>query len=110
MNEHREKFILVLSNIEFTFREESELLEFARTIFRYAEDKKGLYEEVMTHTTDLIISLCKPEGNNNKEEEQVLMLKGLGLVSKAYGPVYDPDQEIFKILEDNNGLIEQTLM
>jgi hypothetical protein len=62
-------------------------------------DRRQLYEAIMSDSYQHVIQIAS-HGTDDSEFDSIAILKSLKVISEKYGPIYDPDQEIFKLEED----------
>ena len=90
------------SGLEYRFDDRKTLTDFVDSMFTYCINRRELYECLMTDTLDHVLQFASDLASQN---ESVAMLRSLQVISELYGKTYDPDQEIFQVVKDNNNIL-----
>lgn len=94
---------LYLAGLEYRFHDKKSLSDFAENIFAYCINRRELYEFIVCDTLDQVLQFGT---DLNTQEESLAMLRALHVLDEAYGRIYDPDKEIFKVVKDDRSLLQ----
>jgi len=95
-------YTLYIAGLEYRFETASHVAEFVETLFTFCVNRRELYEFIVADTLEYVLEYSS---EMSSRELAVPMLKALSILAQKYGPIYDPDQEIFKIVKDDNNLL-----
>jgi len=90
---------ICFSGLLYHFETASQLTDLIDVNIAYSMDRRQLYEAIMCDSYQHVLQIYG-SGTGDSEFDSIAILKSLKVISERYGPVYDPDQEIFKLEED----------
>jgi len=98
----RNTYRLVLCGVEYFFKEKKDLESFVESHFKYALDKKGVYDSIVGETLEALTYHAISQGESGVTID---MFNTEKYMTNNYGHIFDPDGELLKFTNDPNGVL-----